>query len=112
MTGPGSGWYVHRVCAIEVIVVGLCQHFKEVKNALGSAPLTRLRLKYFNRQVGNNNVDSDYDGDNESNDSDTDYNLLDETCPYTIPYTQPVDSTQMTTNVPDITLQNLTMSPL
>ena len=46
--------------------------FKELKDALGSAPLRRLRLNDFNKQTFNSSNDSDYDGDDE-------YNMLEET---------------------------------
>ena len=78
----GNRSYRHRVCDVEVLVVGPSHRSKEVKDALGSCPLRRLRLKDFNRQTCNINIDSDYDGDNESNDE---YNMLQKTCQYTIP---------------------------
>jgi hypothetical protein len=64
------------VCDVEVLVVGPSNRLKEVIDALGSASLRRPQLTKFKPQTLNTDIMTDYDGDKESSDSDTDYNML------------------------------------
>ena len=63
----GSGSYGDRVCTIEVHVMGPHHRFLEVKSALGRIP---LKLSNFDNHTVHTKS-TEYDGDNESNDSDT-----------------------------------------